>query len=674
MNQAKMKVNLVGRVKNMTLPNSKALMPLFEAIVNSIHSIEETGIADGWIRITIERNETQGNLLDNSRNIYPITSFKIADNGAGFNDDNFESFLTSDSARKVEKGAKGIGRFLWLKVFDSVYIKSIYKSDNKSFKREFKFLLQHEAVTDLLENVAAKKDICRTEVNLIGFKDTYRKNCPQKAETISKKIIEHCLVFFLSQSCPRIYVHDGIETFELNNLFTQTVEINSKEEIFTLKSKEFKIKNLKLYGSEESEHRIYFCGQDREVINEKLSNHISDLNKRLKDNEENTFTYLAYVTGEYLDERVNPERTNFNMTSSSEIDFPDEITLDELKKETISQIKNYLAPWLEDIKGTKFLEVQRFVTTKAPQYRSLLRHHPELLDNIELGLSEDKLDLALYKLNAKVTLEIKELSQDFLSATLDNFNSYPEYAQRYNRFIEQFNDFGKANLAQYIVHRKTLLELLDSHLKRDEDGNYKLEKHVHELIFPLKTTSDNVDFDRQNLWVIDEKLAYHKYLASDIKLSSLEGISISSDDRPDLVVFNHPFAFVEGEAPYASVVIVEFKRPMRKGYSEDENPINQVFGYISKIQEGNTTDKDGRLIPISKNIPFYAYIICDITPKIKEFAKFYGFTVTPDQMGYFNFNTNLNTYTEIISFDKLISDAKKRNNVLFEKLHLPVAR
>ena len=559
-------------------------------------------------------------------------------------------------------------------VFDSVFIESIYKSDSILYKRKFTFSLQHEGVTNLSEDVAINSSSCRTEVSLTGFKENYRKYCPQKAETISKRIIEHCLVFFLSQSCPKIYIHDSEETFELNDIFSQNIEMNSKEEIFILKSKEFKIKNLKLYGSDESEHRIYFCGQDREVINEKLSSHISDLNKRLKDSEENTFTYLAYVTGDYLDQRVNPERTNFNITSSSEIDFPDEITLDELKRETIFQVKKYLAPWLEGIKDNKFLEVQKFVTTKAPQYRSLLRHHPELLDNIESGLSEDKLDLALYKLNAKVTLEIKELSQNFLFATVDDFNSYPEYSQQYNRFIEQFNDFGKANLAQYIVHRKTLLELLDSHLKRDKDGNYKLERHVHELIFPLKTTSDNIDFNRQNLWIIDEKLAYHKYLASDVKLSSLENLSISSDDRPDMVVFNHPFAFVEGEAPYSSVVIVEFKRPMRKGYGEEENPINQVFGYISKIQEGNTTDKEGRLIPISKNIPFYAYIICDLTPKIKEFAIYAGFTVAPDQMGYFHFNPNLNTYIEIISFDKLVADAKRRNNVLFEKLHLPLIR
>ena len=37
-------------------------------------------------------------------------------------------------------------------------------------------------------------------------------------------------------------------------------------------------------------------------------------------------------------------------------------------------------------------------------------------------------------------------------------------------------------------------------------------------------------------------------------------------------------------------------------------------------------------------------------------------------MGY---NENLNAYYEVISYTKLLSDAQKRNLVLFEKLNLP---
>jgi hypothetical protein len=45
-------------------------------------------------------------------------------------------------------------------------------------------------------------------------------------------------------------------------------------------------------------------------------------------------------------------------------------------------------------------------------------------------------------------------------------------------------------------------------------------------------------------------------------------------------------------------------------------------------------------------------------------------TQTPDSLGFFGYSNNYGTYIEIISFDKLVSDAKKRNAVLFEKLGL----
>ena len=45
--------NLPGRVRNVSLAPSNGLMPLFEAVSNSIHAIEEAGRApeDGRIKI-----------------------------------------------------------------------------------------------------------------------------------------------------------------------------------------------------------------------------------------------------------------------------------------------------------------------------------------------------------------------------------------------------------------------------------------------------------------------------------------------------------------------------------------------------------------------------------------------------------------------------------------------
>ena len=68
--------------------------------------------------------------------------------------------------------------------------------------------------------------------------------------------------------------------------------------------------------------------------------------------------------------------------------------------------------------------------------------------------------------------------------------------------------------------------------------------------------------------------------------------------------------------------------------------------------------------------PFYAYIVCDLTPKLMTQAENAQLTPTPDSHGFFGYNARLGVYVEILSFDKLVDDAAKRNAVLFDKLGL----
>lgn len=207
--------------------------------------------------------------------------------------------------------------------------------------------------------------------------------------------------------------------------------------------------------------------------------------------------------------------------------------------------------------------------------------------------------------------------------------------------------------------------------KKKDDGKYPLEEDIHELIYPMRTTSDDIEFQQQNLWIIDERLSYHRILASDQKLSQIDDSEIASNDRPDILIFNNPVAFVEGEEqPYSSIVIVEFKRPMRQGYSDQENPFSQVYSYLREIRSGKFTDKNGILVTLREGTPFYIFIVCDLTAKLKEIAENNGFQETPDSQGFFSFNKNLNAYVEVISFPKLLGDAKKRNKILFDNLHI----
>ncbi|UUZ77409.1 DUF4263 domain-containing protein [Polaromonas sp. P1(28)-13] len=236
-----------------------------------------------------------------------------------------------------------------------------------------------------------------------------------------------------------------------------------------------------------------------------------------------------------------------------------------------------------------------------------------------------------------------------------------EYTALYEQYLDEENELGKAALAKYVVHRRTILEMLESALKIQESGAYAREDFVHSLIYPMRASSDAVDFARQNLWVLDERLAYHTHLASDLPISKLKVVNAQGGDEPDLIVFNTPRAFTETKSPYQSVVIVEFKRPERNEYpAKDENPVEQVLRYVKKIRDGQAKDKDLRTINAG-TIPFYAYILCSLTSGIRAIAESHDFVRTPDNEGYFKFHQNTGCYIEIVSFDKVLNDAKKRN-------------
>ena len=89
---------------------------------------------------------------------------------------------------------------------------------------------------------------------------------------------------------------------------------------------------------------------------------------------------------------------------------------------------------------------------------------------------------------------------------------------------------------------------------------------------------------------------------------------------------------------------------------------------IGTLKNGGNTNIKGRPINIKNNTPCYGYIIIyDITPKIKEWMKIKGFIPTPDGLGWFRFNNNLNFYIEVKSWDKVLYDVEIRHKSFFKK-------
>ena len=66
-------------------------------------------------------------------------------------------------------------------------------------------------------------------------------------------------------------------------------------------------------------------------------------------------------------------------------------------------------------------------------------------------------------------------------------------------------------------------------------------------------------------WLVDERLAFHDYLASDKTLAAMPITGSVSGKEPDIValnVFNNPVLVSAAPAlPLASIVVIELKRP-----------------------------------------------------------------------------------------------------------------
>ncbi len=244
-----LKTNLEGKVRNLPHFKGEALLPVFEAVVNSIQAIEELGnLAFGEIDVRVVR-EAQGILggIDESR----ITGFIITDNGIGFNDANYDSFETSDSIHKQALGGKGVGRFLWLKAFESVDIESVYATNEQPMKRKFTFTTKggiHE------DDHARTSDGVKTVVGLRGFKKEYQ-SLPSAYKTtakIAQRIMEHCLSYFISGMAPRITVCDQNERLVINDIFDRDIKNNITIETVRIEEQQFSLAHIKLYATHES--------------------------------------------------------------------------------------------------------------------------------------------------------------------------------------------------------------------------------------------------------------------------------------------------------------------------------------------------------------------------------------------------------------------------------------
>lgn len=648
-------------------------MPVFEAVVNSIHSIEEKRNSDnGQVVLRINR-ATQGSLDFDAKSLPPIFGFTITDNGCGFDETNFKSFETLDSDHKIDKGCRGVGRLMWLKVFDLVEVESHFV-DADGLLKERAFRFNDKSGVHGAKVGAASEQQPGTQITLVGFDGSYRKQVPTKGLTIANQLLEHVLWYFVRKgSAPKILVEDAGEVFDLDDLLTEHMHASAFSETIAIGDYSFELTHIKFRASVNKKHQLALCAANRLVKEESIQGKIPGLYGKISD-ASGEFTYTCYVSSGYLDERVRSERTSFDIAENVE-DMLNEVSFKDIRDAVLARTKEYLQDVLAENVSAGRKRVDDFIDSHAPRYRPVAHYVAEEQLIVDPEKLDKDLELHLHAQWYEVERQLVSEGHDIMQP--QNEEHGEEYKERLSQYLRKAEDLKKSDLANYVSHRKVIIDLLQKSIERLDDGKYAREDIIHELIMPMRKDSSEVLLDSCNLWLIDERLAFHNYLASDKTLNAMPITGHDSTKEPDLLslrVFDNPLLVNDKNSfPLASITVVEIKRPMRNDMreGEDKDPIDQALSYLERIREGKVTTKSGRPIPGNKDIPGYCYVLCDLTESMDRRCRRANLRITSDGMGYFGYNEPSHAYIEVISFDQLVKAAKERNRAFFDKLGLP---
>lgn len=679
-NYMKLSTDLKGRLRNIALPSTDSLLPLYEAVVNSIHAIDERIDCDSdftmdnaRIKICIER---EGNTLDSSVK-GDLIGFTVEDNGIGFTKSNYDSFQTLDSTYKISKGCKGIGRLLWLKEFSYVEVDSVYSETNQKRKRSFHFSASSTSTDADSDIVVDNSTEVKTKISLCGIDKRYQKVIPKKTDTIAKALLEHCLWYFIREGgAPTITIEDGCnDSSKLNLLFDDFMARKSTTEDFEIKGHRFFITHVKYQGSTDKKNSILYSANNRLVMSESVKS-IPGLFGAISD-DSGEFYYMCFVDSQYLGEHVSQERNRFDIPEEDKEGlFEDEITFPEIRQAVTERIKQYLRQYLEDNcnKGRETLE--SFVMNEAPRYRSIMKRLSDDEKVVNPNISKKDLDRMLHFHYANLEDELISEGHELMHP--DNIDDIDSYSAKLEEYLSKVTDIKQSDLANYVSHRKVVIDLLEKALEKTNDGKYVRENVIHKLIMPMIETSIDVKrTEDANLWLIDDRLTFHNYLASDKTLASMPITSDTSTKEPDILalnVYDNPLFFNEKLSnPFASLTIIELKRPMRNDASieKSKNPISQVLDYLDRIRKGEVTTANGRPINNASSLPAFCYIICDLSDAMIRLCEDHDMRKAYDGLSYYKHHENKNAYIEVISFDKLLQGAKERNKAFFDKLGLP---
>lgn len=658
--------DIVNRVKRLPKPTSatEALQPVFEAVSNAIHAVDDRfeTLAATQGQITVE--------VDDIGDPDQI-AVSVTDNGVGLDDDRFLAFKTTDTDYKLDRGGKGVGRLLWLDGFENIAVESTFiDNDGTKQTRRFKFrLTPNDQITeDSVVRAEASQDL-GTRVSFKGLRGkAYREKFPTYAATLRKHFGSHFLADFILSQCPRtnLRIGDDLTSFP-EGITTLLKETRNKIDFSVPEYGEFSLSSFifdKAASSDlDGDHQLHLVASRRTVLTRKIDGLLGI--GRL--GEERSSVFHGCLEGQFLDERVNQERTAFNF-SEEIVEKLVRAAADTVRKEVLgTEIKEFDSGRLTSL--VDFLEFY-------PSFR--LDEPLQLLSKTPRNATKpDEFARALITDRVRRDYERREQVREILELIGGEEGVPEDYHERIKEVADSIKAAEQRQLTEYVVRRKLALDMMDVLLKKlkvsaSGNTNHQLEETLHKFICPMRVRGDDpkkVESSEHDLWIVDERLTFARYFASDVPFSKILEES-NSKDEPDLFVFERIHGLgIEGEDPLTQAMLVEFKRPMKTSFEAKYLPGNQVIRYLSEIQGKTIEGFDGSSVRIAEDCVFYCYIVADIVGDMKIHTS--NWNKTANGRGRWQpLQGDYRGMIEVIEWKDLLSDARLRNAAFLNEVGL----
>lgn len=628
------------------------LLPVLEAISNALDGIqgrfgdEEEARKQGEIRIKFTDTNNPAKIL-----------VSVTDNGAGLTDENYNSFRTPFSGYKLKQKGRGFGRFIAFKVFARILYSSRHEFFRDAQIRTFRFDINEEREFTFHDGEPdfAGTGLC-VEFNqpLTDWHDLIRELDPSE---VLEEIGSHFLPYFLYRWLPSITVQFDSNAPESINAHFKDVFVEYAQGSLTCEidgiTEPLKYSLARMPKSAHfKSHCLLLSAADRIVgFPRDLTNKLGQ--PHFVDEKDQRYIVIAVVRGEAFEKRLNDSRTSIDLSPKVVEDIVSAVSdvIQSKEKDQIGRIKSDQSSGLgEALKenpilrlGLKGRTLDEYVATKPNNW----------------GPEQFVSDLAVERYRVS-----NDLTRQIAAAASNREN----YEAKIKELVSKVDEGKKEALAEYVIHRKNIIALVESARRYNEDDKRAPEEDIHELVF--RRFSDNVKtgYFEHNLWLIDDALAFLPYVSSD---RAMHGKGRKAGDKvTDLVFYDD--SLILGDADGTTLTIVEFKKPSRNDYvfgNVKSDPVLQVIETLDKaVAAGGITRTDGSHMSFTGIVRKYAFIVADLTPTLVKVLNAHDFKNTWNPKVFVRYRDNGQIFIQALGYETLVDTAKKRNQAFFSVL------